>query len=382
MAMNVIYIGNSRIPSRTANSIHVMKMCQGYARVGHHVTLIVPDWKINIEKGVRDNYDFYGVEKRFRIRKVPLASLKKLDFLHRGLLMPAVAAAQRPAIVHSRGLTSAWGITKFFKIPTLFEIHAPLKENARRWKMFQQLAKNRHLIGIVVITKALAQHIKEVIPAGTNLIIAPDGVDSRWLEKSLPATEARRELGIDTGGRRLAIYTGHLYPGRGIELILELAKIMADHFFVIVGGRENEIRNFQNNGLPSNVRFAGFRPPAEMPVYLQSADVLLMPYQRHVNVSGGGDTGRFASPMKMFEYMSAGRPILASELPVLGEVLQHGENALLLPYDEPGSWANALRMLNANPEYAQQLGAKARSAAQRYTWENRARLLLRTVEQT
>ena len=74
--------------------------------------------------------------------------------------------------------------------------------------------------------------------------------------------------------------------------------------------------------------------------------------------------------------MAAGRPVLASTLPVLREVLIDGENALLLPHDEPGSWSEALERLAADPALSAGLGECARAHARRYTWESRARLLL------
>jgi glycosyltransferase involved in cell wall biosynthesis len=89
-------------------------------------------------------------------------------------------------------------------------------------------------------------------------------------------------------------------------------------------------------------------------------------------VSGGGDTSAFASPMKMFEYLAAGRVILSSDLPVLREVLNE-DNAILLPPEDPRAWDAALQEIRRAPQRAAQLAAKAQKDAQRFSWVERAR---------
>lgn len=74
--MKIVYISNSIIPSRTANSIHVMKMCQAFADNGHEVVLLAPDVKEQYEKSVTDVYEYYGVRKNFIIEKVKTINVK------------------------------------------------------------------------------------------------------------------------------------------------------------------------------------------------------------------------------------------------------------------------------------------------------------------
>ena len=68
--MKILYISKSIIPSRSANSIHVMKMCQALADNGHEVTLLAPDLKYQYEKNINDIYNYYGVRKNFLIKKI------------------------------------------------------------------------------------------------------------------------------------------------------------------------------------------------------------------------------------------------------------------------------------------------------------------------
>lgn len=130
-------------------------------------------------------------------------------------------------------------------------------------------------------------------------------------------------------------YCGHFYVGRGIDELLSCAARMRTVLFLLVGGNEGDVKRVraQTAGLGlNNVHLTGFLPNADLPPYLFAADVLAMPY----NAQTG--SALFMSPMKMFEYMAAGRPIVASNFQSVREVLREGENAILV---EPGN-ADAL----------------------------------------
>lgn len=378
--MNICYIAKSYVPSRGANSIHAMKMCSAYASLGHRVTLVLPDWQEGIESDVEDVFAFYGVAPKFEIRKVPLAHWRSLGFLHHALLMPLVARSKQPVLVHSRGLTAAWGLTTLFRMPTIFETHQPISPNQHMQKMFRRLTKSPYLQALVFVTRALADYMRPIIPETARFLVAPDGVEADWLQRSMSPSDARNKLGLREEMRCIAVYTGNLFCGRGIELIIELARNLPKHLFIVVGGRGSDIAHYrQQTGELSNLKFVGFKPPAQVFTYLQAADVLLMPHSHRVETSGGGDMAAFTSPMKMFEYMAAGRPIVASTLPVLQEVLQDGVNAMLLPYDQPQRWVETLQRLQHDTDLAEKLGNRARGDVRQYTWENRAQRLLEQV---
>jgi glycosyltransferase involved in cell wall biosynthesis len=163
---------------------------------------------------------------------------------------------------------------------------------------------------------------------------------------------------------------------------------MATHLpeiqFILAGGNPDDIQRLQkkitNIQAPiSNVSLTGFIPNADLPLYQAACDLLLMPYQRHVAASSGGDIAPYLSPMKLFEYLAAGRAILSSDLPVFREVL-NSENAILLPPEDLETWVNAICELHAHPEKRAALGERARKDAEKYTWETRARKMLEGLE--
>jgi glycosyltransferase involved in cell wall biosynthesis len=210
-------------------------------------------------------------------------------------------------------------------------------------------------------------------------LVAPDGVDlERYLELPSPE-EARRRLGLPQG--LTAGYTGHLYPGRGAELLLGLAQRFPQLNFLGVGGRPADVdywRARTHEMALSNVHLTGFVPNQRIPLYQAAADILLMPYEQVITGSSGGNTAEICSPMKMFEYMAAGRAILSSDLPVLREVLGPA-NAVLCPPPPAGAsaWESALETLIADEVLRLRLSTQARRDVAQYAWIERAKKSLR-----
>jgi len=171
--------------------------------------------------------------------------------------------------------------------------------------------------------------------------------------------------------------TGHLYAGRGVDLFVALAKEMPHAHFVWVGGKPQDVDLWRQRVGSTNITFTGFVPNQEIPLYQSAADVLLMPYSRSImGSSGTADSAGVASPMKMFEYMAAGRAIVTSDLPVIREVLDESTAVFCMP-DDPTSWRPALEDLLADEINRISLGMQAKQKVQGYTWLARAENIMR-----
>lgn len=118
--MKIVYISYATIPSRTANSIQVMKMCQAMALNGHKVVLLVPDKKSESEKGISDIYHFYGVKNCFEIRKIfcPLIKEKTLIFSFRATY---IAKKLKSDIIYTRSILAGL-VASFYGVPTICEL--------------------------------------------------------------------------------------------------------------------------------------------------------------------------------------------------------------------------------------------------------------------
>jgi glycosyltransferase involved in cell wall biosynthesis len=390
--MHIAIVAPTSIPSRRANTVQVMKMAQAFVKLKHGVHLAVPNNSNNNQSGAQSWQDIahlYGLTRKFPIDWLPAdPKLRKYDYAWH-----AVRWARRleSDLLYTR-LPQAATLAALMGLETIFEMHdrprgilGPI--------LFKRYLKAKGARRLVLISKALASDLHQEFAASENppfAVVIPDGVDLERYANLPGPTESRVKLidiikpVLDRFGYKFSVdrftvgYTGHLYPGRGIHLILEMAKRLKYMNFLIVGGDPQDVIQVREivrlNGL-GNVTLTGFVPNAELPLYQASCDLLLMPYQRKVSASSGGDIARYLSPMKLFEYLACGRPICSSDLPVFREVLSD-EDAVLLPPDDIDGWVAAIQNLRDNPLGRDELSTRSKEMAIRYSWERRAKLIL------
>jgi glycosyltransferase involved in cell wall biosynthesis len=227
----------------------------------------------------------------------------------------------------------------------------------------------------VVISDMLGQDYLKIYPSLLPKIsVHHDGADPA----ASPRGTVPPALIPMQSGKLNAAYIGNLYPGKGMEMIARLLPLAPFCHFHILGGQDTDLKRWKASCEgASNISFYGYRSPADVEILRTSFDCLLAPFQSRVMVGPDTDASRWMSPLKIFEYMAAGRPIIASNLPVIREVLRDGVNALLCSPDDPQEWLNALRTLHENPETGTRIAiASKRDLNMRYTWRTRAEKIL------
>jgi len=387
--MRIAIVAPSEIPTRRANSMQVMKMAQAIAALGHEVRLVAPAGKA---PAIAQSSEWdalahhYGLQTRFQVEWLPARPrLRRYDF---GFSAVNWAIAWGADLLYTR-LPQAAALASLRGIATILEVH-DLPQGKAGPLLFRAFLKGRGARRLVVITQSLLNDLHGQLAAPVDeafTLVAADGVDLSRYANLPEIQEARRRLPerisrLLSAMRMVAGYTGHLYQGRGVELMLEVAARLPEIGFLLAGGEPEDVEKLEKRVRHknlSNVILAGFVPNAELPVYQAACDFLLMPYQQRVAASSGGDIASYLSPMKLFEYLACGRPILSSNLPVLQEVLQP-EFAMLLPPDDPNAWGVALRDLAGNPRQRAELGLRARARALEYSWEERARRVLEGIK--
>jgi glycosyltransferase involved in cell wall biosynthesis len=365
--MKIVCIAASFVPSHTANSIQVIKVCQAFSQLGHDVTLLVPG-KSQVPWDQLENH--YGVRRSFDIRWIPEnLRFRRYDFAFKAV---RIARKEEPDLIYTWVLQAAV-LSLWQKLPTILEMHDLVKGRLGPW-LFRQFWKSKTTKRVLAITQALKDAlIKDFQPdAQAELIlVAPDGVDLERYEAQINPEEARDQVKLQntfTVG-----YTGHFYEGRGITLMFEIAKALPNVQFLWVGGDPFDV-NIWKERIKSanldNITLTGFVDNAQIPTYQFASDVLLMPYGASIAVSGGGNTAEIASPMKMFEYMAAGRAIISSDLKVIHEVLDE-YSAIFCPPEDSDAWLSAIKLLREKPELRIQLGKSAREKVVQYSWKAR-----------
>jgi glycosyltransferase involved in cell wall biosynthesis len=380
--VKIAVIAPTSIPARRANTVQVMKMCQALVELGHQVRLSAPSQAVNESKPDWEALaHHYGLRHPFPVTW--LAAHPRLRRYDYGWQAVRWARGWGADLLYTR-LPQAAAIASSLGAPALLEMH-DFPAGGMGLFLFRRFLKGSGARRLVVITHALAQDLSAHLDAptadpaepGAFTLVASDGVDLERYAGLPTPEEARKTLPLGLSGFT-AGYSGHLYAGRGVELILELAARLPGINFLVVGGEPADVARLgnqcQSRGL-SNVCLTGFVPNAELPRYQAACDALLMPYQGQVAASSGGDIARYLSPMKLFEYLACGRPILSGDLPVLREVVSP-ENAVLLPPDDIGAWTAALQELQTDPPRRAALGAQALRIAAGYSWVARAGRIL------
>jgi glycosyltransferase involved in cell wall biosynthesis len=376
--MRVAYISSSLIPSRKAHSIQIMKMCEAMVQEGHEISLIIRAYKpgVGVER-ISNLWAHYGIQNPFPIIRLSANGIvSKVEFELRAIRH---AQSQAVDLIYARNTLIA-ALSSMVGIPTCLELHQLPGGQFGPW-YFRTALVGPGFRKLVVITKGLLEFLKEAHNRSLRrreIVIAPDGVDLERYEDLPPPSAAARQLGADSDRFRVG-YTGNLYEGRGIGMIFQLAKALPHVEFWIVGGDTLAVARWRSkveHAKVQNLQLWGFVPNRDLPLYQAACHVLLMPSARKIAPSGNrGDISAVTSPMKMFEYMATGRLIIASDLPVLREVLNE-RNALLCAPEDFSAWLKALRTAEEEVSLRQTIGVRALQDVRQYSWQNRVRKIL------
>ncbi len=421
--MKIVFISDACIPSPSAEAVFVVQMAQALADNGHQVRLLVPDRKQDRYSDLEAVAAYYGVAPAFAAQTIAWPAGTKAIRLWAWRAAQA-ARLEEPDLVYARHIAAGWaalaqGLSCIVELHQGIEGRSGLvgrlvdraddmlrqvggrwsnrsnpardaatrqdcRELARRGGYVQNatllrcLAGHPRLARVVVITHALERDLVRTAPQLAGRIqVSPDGA-------SLPASPPV-PVAVEPGEVFHVGYCGHLYAGKGIALIATLARQCPWARFHVVGGLEADLDYWRSaTDDCANIVFHGHIEPHRVIHWLAAFDVCLLPNQPAVATYGSArrknaatNIGAYTSPMKMFEYMAAGKPIVASDLAVLREVLTHDENALLCAHDDVRAWAGALSRLAGDAGLRERLGAAARADLKtRYTWSARARRVI------
>ena len=236
------------------------------------------------------------------------------------------------------------------------------------------LLKNKKM-KFICITEHLKKDSMDLFRfSGNNVIVLHDAAspapENNYIDQT-PLIMEQRNLNVG--------YFGHLHQGRGVEIIEKLASRLPVINFHVIGGQYEQVeqRKFKNKKL-KNLKFYGHLPYGDARLMMVKCDLLLLPYQTRTFLTDGKtDTGRWMSPLKLFEYMSSNVAIISSDLPVLREVLSHNKNCLLVEPSNLEEWENAILSLTTDKLKALRLAQNARAEYEKfYNWNIRARKIL------
>ncbi len=364
----IIYLSNSIFPSTAANSVHVMKMCQAMAALVDDVELVARHY--SQKPNISQLFQQYGVKQNFKLHLMQSINIRGSSFfLIPSLYIYLLRKERSGTLVYARDPIGAFVALKLGYL-VYFESHALPSSRYLIW-LESRFFKHKNFRKLILISKALKNLYSEFFNKLPNYTyIFHDAAD-------MPSEHLKNEGLIKHKSReRLKVgYVGHLYKGRGIDIIIKLARLVPEHEFHIFGGTPKSLAYWRRRS-KCNTFFHGHIDPVETPIARKNCDILLMPYQQDLETSERGpNTSSWMSPLKLFEYMSAQRPIISSDLPVLREVLSN-KNAILVPPDSVQAWVEAIRTLE-DAEIREKLAGQAfKDFVEKYTWSARAKGIL------
>jgi glycosyltransferase involved in cell wall biosynthesis len=407
--MRIAVITNSRIPSLTANSIQALQVTQALMQLGHDVRVFAPAETEPVPPELLLTH--YGLRLAPKLELLPsLRRLKRLDF---------ILHAQRAAKKFNPDLIYTWlpqsaVLALWNGYPAVLEMHADVAGKMGAWwlrRFWSARGRKRMTVTTRALRTALERSTKLRFPEG-ELLVAPNGVELEKYEGLPGPQEARRQLNLPEG---LTIgFTGHIYPGRGADLMFELARHMPGVKFLWVGGTPKLVETWRGRlrtaGM-TNVTMTGFVDHTAIPLYQSASDILLMPYGRSIEASSGQDIAEVINPMKMFEYMAAGRAIVSADLPSIREVLNEKNAVFCEPttggrvvapgFDTPlrgysttgatyrdhqvneeeviDNWRSAIEALLVDESRRNELGKQARRDVQSFAWLAREENILSVI---
>ena len=283
-----------------------------------------------------------------------------------GLTLPLRREFRAADFIYTRNLWVA-GLALLFGQRVVFDHYRPWPEQIPPLRLWirRLVCHRRFLVNISHSEYTRARYLELGVPS-EKLYCVRNGFEPSRLATPVPVEAAKRHIGIDAD-RKTVVYTGRINHKKGLELVIEAARSLPDHQFLLVGSQGSGAIEALASSI-ANVRMVPWQPPESLGQYLFAADVLLIP----PSLKPLTEFGSTVIPLKLYLYMASGRPIVAGDTPDLRELLQDGRNALLCrPYSLP-SLLGAIRALTSDPDLARRLAATAQADSESLTWGARA----------
>ena len=374
--MRLAYIFDQRLPSTETDTEQVLNTLAALSRHGVDVTLHLPRDSFRSDADAETLKAYYQVDGDFKVKRLRSTFpsprvVEKLGHAARASIgldrteYDLVYTRNAPALV--AGLMAG--------LPMMYETYRPWPQQVRALRpVFKWAMAQKTFVGAVFHSEFALNTYADLGGDRDALAVVHNGFDpARFTTDPGPLT-ARQACGIKADGLVVA-YTGRVNLQKGLGIVLDLADLHPEITFLIVGSEgEGEVEKRASK--QDNVLIEPWATYDQLPHYLFASDVLVIPPSQGPLQS----VGNTVLPMKLFQYLAAGRPIFAPEAPDTAELLTHGENAWLVAPDNLTAASKALTVLAEDSELRARLSQKAREMSASLTWDARAKKIIHFAE--
>ena len=356
----IFYVAELNLPNKSAYSIHVMKMCDAFAKLNYNVKLFTINSKKtkNLTKLYKTHYGF----KVISIFKKPTV----LNFLTRFVFSIKILwkNLDDESLILSRSITFAL-LASCLNKNVILELHHQITGFSKiLFFILKNLQLLNHLKFIFLNKKLnLLYKIKK-----KKYLILDDAVN-------LDDYKINRKLHLKKL-KKTCVYIGSFFQGKGIEQIFRLAKSNKDINFHLYG----EKKYLKNKKKYKNIKVFDYINYSKVANTLIKYKTALMPYQNIVKGRSSINLAEYMSPLKMFDYLAAKKIIIASNLSVYKHILKNNYNCMLVKTDDDVSWSAAIHSSFLNNNLNQNLQNNAFKTAKEYTWDNRASKIINFIK--
>jgi glycosyltransferase involved in cell wall biosynthesis len=410
--MKILYLcADAGIPvlGRKGAAVHVREMCGAFARGGHRVTLAAQsvvksadDERANVRARliqVQSSPATTSAVQAFKHFNEQLTLENSLPGELRRVLfnepfyqdLKRRFLRHRPAFIYERASlygTAGVRLAAKFKVPLIVELNAPLavEQTTYRETGFGTLAAEaeRWLLNradaVVVVSRQLANHVRSLGVKESRIHVVPNGVNPelfcpqpKGVNGSAAVGAAHAPMRRNRGGVPVIGFVGGLRPWHGVEVLPDLlARLRKRHpgtRLIIAGDgqlRGDLERGFRRHGVAKQVTFTGALLHEEVPAVIRSFDVALAPYPNH-------NHDFYFSPLKLYEYMACGVPVIAARVGQIAESVTHGKTGWLYPPGNVDALVAGCERLLADAALRHQLGSAAAELIEnKFTWDHNA----------
>ncbi|MFW2437770.1 MAG: glycosyltransferase family 4 protein [Arenicellales bacterium] len=399
--MKYFYATSARVPGIKAHCSQIAQMCRSFQNAGVDIELLHPNrakLPVYESKSIKE---WYGFDQ-----DVPVQALNCVDLLSR---LPAGL----PGIIYQLAFNLMTGTFNRSLIKYIKQYQGEFVFYTRDLRVFPKLAESfpevkkimefHHLeespgstydaeskiisaaTGIVVLTSPMKEMLVERGYSPEKVLVESSAVDPETFPGGITSGDARARLKLSEQGKIVA-YIGNFHTlglEKGLDTIVQSIPMVTREYqdvsFYFVGGpmdyAASYISSLQDSGVDSrHYNFFDRQAYKDIYLWLAAADVLVMPLPDHPRFS------KNTSPMKIFEYMTSGRPMVISDLPAFRDVLKHEHNALMVPSNNTAAFAEAVLRLLQDSRLAGELAKNARNDVQHSTWDERAKRITQWIE--
>ncbi len=382
--MKLAYIANIGLYDDWAHSVQIMKMCEAFA-LSHRdieVELIVPH---RAESFQNDPFAYYSIQSVFKITRVYYVDIfrghpsKYLYWLRFGTFLISARLYLLFFAEYDVMYTRELYVGAFFR-NVFIERHSFPAEVKSFHNFFF-----RPVLGFIVLTSFIKKRFENHGVDSEKIIVAPDAVRLEDFADETPQLEIRRTLNLSQRDYIVG-YVGTLKTmgeEKGVATVIRALEFTHSDIYrhiklYVVGGERDHIEHYtqyaEKRGVADKIIWRGKVPHRDVPLHLRACDCLVAPFPATEHYS------YYMSPLKIFEYMAAERPMIVTDLSSLREVLREGETALFVPPEDGRALANAIITLSKNSDLSLYLATEAkREVVLHYTWKKRAENILEFI---